>query len=66
MDKLLDAVGLLPLKAKEIDAVKSLGSGYHQEFKLAREAADIPKDLLPLEEASEADPCFAPVEPSQG
>ena len=33
IDKLLRAAGLLPVKASEVEAIKNLGSGYHQETK---------------------------------
>ena len=63
MDKLLDVMGLLPVQSQEKEAVKALGAGYHQEFKLLRAAASIPADLLPIEEAPKADPSHAPAEP---
>lgn len=33
IDKLLRAAGLLPVQPHEVEAIKALGSGYHQETK---------------------------------
>ena len=48
IDALLRAVGMLPVQPAEVNAVKALGSGYHQEVKSVR----IPEGLLPVDPPS--------------
>jgi hypothetical protein len=50
MGKALKAFGYLEIQEQEVDAVKVLGSGYHQEFKIARDSGvTLTGDVAPLE-----------------
>ena len=75
MDKLLTSMGLAPVQHNEKEAVKALGTGYHQEYKLARDGAvtvnvaePAPSEALLkiTEELKTADPCQEPALPSAG
>ncbi len=72
IDKLLAAAGYAPVVHTEKEAVKALGTGYHQDYKLTRDTGVISAELaepLPLKEvagkvveevSNSVDPCPEP------